>query len=354
MTLAVPITVAFIVALLILEFSPMVSLTGSDWLRIGLMYLASLIFISAMYNFGLLFSCLTKKSAVSLILVLFFWAIFVVIIPNGSVRLATQVRPLEPREVIDGQIMALGERLASESRDIAFRLYQEGDRSAPGRVVSHDTGAFGRGYAKVVSKNYVGERMERQRQSFPLAIEYADKIWEVEFGYLSGLLRQKQLADNLSRTSPISLYDNALLALAGTDLDSFQYFVDGAKTYRNDVIDYIRSRTDNFSLPSLITRCTEEDMLECQRRYAPVSLARERGDDAELEKAQDAWRKWADETAAAQSSLDLRDLPRFTYRPSVLRSFRGAILDLGLLMFVSILFFALSFVAFVRYDVRSD
>jgi ABC-type transport system involved in multi-copper enzyme maturation permease subunit len=35
-TLAVPVTVAFVIGLLILEFSPMVSLTGSDWARIGL------------------------------------------------------------------------------------------------------------------------------------------------------------------------------------------------------------------------------------------------------------------------------------------------------------------------------
>jgi len=54
MTLIVPITITFIVGLLILELSPMVDLTRSDQVRIGLMYLASLIFISVMYNFGLL------------------------------------------------------------------------------------------------------------------------------------------------------------------------------------------------------------------------------------------------------------------------------------------------------------
>ena len=56
LVLVVPVTITFVVGLVILISFPMVDLTGSDWIRIGLMYLASLIFTSAMYNVGLLFS----------------------------------------------------------------------------------------------------------------------------------------------------------------------------------------------------------------------------------------------------------------------------------------------------------
>ena len=70
-TLIIPVTSAFIVGLLILQYFPMVSLAGADWVRIGLMYIASLIFISAMYNIGLLFSCLMRKASISLVLGLF-------------------------------------------------------------------------------------------------------------------------------------------------------------------------------------------------------------------------------------------------------------------------------------------
>ena len=72
-TLIIPVTSAFIVGLLILQYFPMVSLAGADWTRIGLMYLVSLIFISAMYNIGLLFSCLMRRASISLVLGLFVW-----------------------------------------------------------------------------------------------------------------------------------------------------------------------------------------------------------------------------------------------------------------------------------------
>jgi len=72
LTLLVPLTISFLVGLSILLFSPRVGLTASDWARISLIYVASVIFVSAIYNVGLFVSTLTKRSAISLIVGLFF------------------------------------------------------------------------------------------------------------------------------------------------------------------------------------------------------------------------------------------------------------------------------------------
>jgi len=93
----------------------------------------------------------------------------------------------------------------------------------------------------------------------PLQIKYADKLWEVEHGYLNSLSNQRNLANNLSLISPISLYDNVMSALAGTDITSFQSFVTAVKTHRNIIIDYIRSKTVSFTLTSFFTPCKEGD-----------------------------------------------------------------------------------------------
>lgn len=348
-TLVVPITMAFIIGVLILEFSPTVDLAESTWARIGQIYVTSLVFISAMYNFGILFSCLTKKSAISLMLVLLSWVIFVLIIPNASIRLATQIRPLESREVVDGRIMSIREQFANEHGELIHNLWNVHKMNYGTRVVSGGTGAFGRGYAKMISKSYLEERLKRQ--AFSLKMRYADQVWKVELDYLSSLLNQKRFANNLSRVSPISLYGNVIASISGSDLASFQYFIDRAETYRNQVIEYIRRKTDNFASASTITACSEEDMVECERRYAQYKHAKNEDD---KKKAHNAWRKWADKKIKDQPSLDLQDLPRFIYRPAVLVALQRAILDLGLLIFIDVLFFVLSFVAFVRYDVRSD
>jgi ABC-type transport system involved in multi-copper enzyme maturation permease subunit len=55
LVLVVAVAIAFALGLVILLCLPMVELTGSDWIRIGLMFLASLVFIATMYNLGLLF-----------------------------------------------------------------------------------------------------------------------------------------------------------------------------------------------------------------------------------------------------------------------------------------------------------
>lgn len=348
MTLAVPITVAFVTGLLVLEFSPMIDLTGSDWARIGLIYFTSLIFISAMYNIGLLFSCLAGRSAISLMLGLFFWVVFAVVIPNGTARIASQIQPLEPKEKMDSQVAAITNDIKKE----AVQIWPQLEGFTRG-VISGSEGAFGeRRYVRVISKSEVEYRIKRFTLQDSLQMKYAGKFWEVKHLYISDLFKQKRLANNLSRISPISLYENVMSALAGTDATDSQYFFDRARTYRNDIIEYMRSKTNNFSLPSYFTPCSEEDMEECERLYARVKKAREAGNKAEQEAAYDVFVKWLDRISATQPSLDLRDMPQFIYQPAVIGDLRKAILDLGLLVFVNVLFFVLSFVLFVKYDVR--
>lgn len=311
--LVVPVTITFTIGLIILLSFPMVDLTRSDWIRIGLMYFASLLFVSAMYNLGLLFSCLTGRSAISLVLGLFIWIVFVVIVPNGSVYLSERVQPLESQEKVDGQIKSLQQDYRSE--------FEKSMPPRPDTYQSDNNGAFGHWYHRKINKEAVEYFKERYRLEHTLGIKYADRFWEVEHSYLSGLSEQNKLAHNLSRISPISLYGNAMSSLAGTDIAGFQSYIMSVKTYRNKFIDYVRYRTDSFSTISLFTPFTVEQM-----EHLP-------------DKSEDP-------------SLNLQDLPRFIPKADLIVDLRKAIPDLVLLIFASVLFFTLAFVAFVRYDVR--
>jgi hypothetical protein len=95
-------------------------------------------------------------------------------------------------------------------------------------------------------------------------------------------------------------------------------------------------------------------MEECERLYAPVQKARKAGNKAAQEAAYAAFDKWRSRIVATQLPLDLRDMPRFVCRPSITGDLKKVILDLGLLVFINGLFFTLSFIAFLKYDVRSD
>jgi len=117
-------------------------------------------------------------------------------------------------------------------------------------------------------------------------------------------------------------------ALSGTNLASFEHFRNQVKLHKDEVIQYIRSKTDNFSLPSYFTQCKEEDYEEGKKWD---------------------YRKLLEQT----SPLNLQDLPRFRYGPEILiKVIPRATAHILLLVFINALFFTLSFVAFLKYDVR--
>jgi ABC-type transport system involved in multi-copper enzyme maturation permease subunit len=320
MVLVVLVTITFILGLVILLSFPMVDLSGSDWIRIGFMFLVSLVFIGTMYNLGLLFSCIARRSAISLVLGLFLWIIFVVVIPNGSAYLATQILPVQSEDKINEQITSL-------RREVQREIYRERKRSGrssmSGSTSQSDVsgGGFGHGYLRSCNEIHMHNELIKYSIGVPINIKYADKYAEVKFGYFRGLFEQTNLADNISRISPISLYENTMSALAGTDIASVTQFIDAVKAYRKDVIEYIRVRTNNFSSSTFFTPCTKEEM-----------KTRPKEDDA--------------------PPLDLRDLPRFSHRADIVGSLRRVIPDLAFLIFGNVLFFAIAFLAFSKYDVR--
>ena len=170
----------------------------------------------------------------------------------------------------------------------------------------------------------------RKKYTFsePLNIRYADRIFEVQQQYLDGLVKQKYLASTISQISPVTVYQNLMSALAGTDLASFEHYRRRIKLHSDNIIDYIRLKTNNFSLPSYFTQFKEENY--------------------------EGEKKWDYQKILEQTTpINLQDLPRFTNgHESFVRILHRIISPILLLIFVNVLFFILSFVAFLKYDIR--
>ena len=341
-TLYVPVTITFVIGLVILMSSPIVALHSSDWIRIGLMFVASLAFTAVMYQFGLLFSCLAKHSAISMVLGLFVWIIFAIVIPNASVHLATQFRPLESSEKRDGRMMSLKEDLANELGNIKVSF-------SDAIVTNDERDAFGGYCAKIRDIYWLNAERKLNSLTIPIKLRYADKSLAIEQSNLNSFFSQKDLARSLSFISPISTYENVMTVLGGTDLTSFQDFINQVRVHRNQVVEYIRSKTDNFSSPSFFAVCSEEESAEYTKLFLQVHKAE---DPQTKAKAAQALKEWEQENIAKAAPLSLQDFPWFKYRPSSVTYLRKAIPGLATLLIMNVVLFSMCFAAFARYDVR--
>ena len=343
-TLVIPITLALIVALLILQCFPTVDLSGADWVRIAVMYMASLLFVSVMYTIGLLFSCLMRRSNISLVLGLFIWIASAVVIPTASTYVAGSLRPVEARAQMDAQVRALIEERDRNIHELTKMLRDGGNWMGA-------NGAFG-GYFVVFSDElYRRDLQTGYARSEPARIEYADKIYQVQQQYLRGRLKQKRLASTLAQFSPVAAYESLMSALAGTDIAAYEHFRSRVRTYADEVAEYIRSRTQNFFALSYFTPTREEDQERTIEELGRL-LARVQADGDQRAGAA-AIGEWRRQKLEQTPSLNLQDLPRFVCGHEALAvTLHRTVPHLALMVSFNVLFFALAFVAFLRYDAR--
>ena len=341
-TLSVPVTITFVIGLVVLLSYPMVALSGSDWIRIGLMFVASLVFTAAMYQLGLLFSCLAKRSAISMVLGLFVWILFAIVIPNAGVHLAIQLRPLDSEEKREGRMLSLKQDLANELGRVKVDF--------SGSLITSDEGdSFGGYYAKRRDIYWLNAEQKLNALTIPIKLRYADKSLDIEQSNLNSFFAQRDLARSLCCISPISTYENVMGILAGTDMTSFEHFINQVRVHRNEVVEYIRSKAAGFSSASFFAICTEEESAEYTRLYLQV----EKAQDAQAKaKAEEVLKEWEQRNPVKAVPLNLQDFPWFKYRPTLTGDLEKAIPDLVMLAIANVVLFAACFAAFLRYDVR--
>lgn len=330
-TLAIPLLLSFIVGLLVLDGTPEVELTRSEWIRLGWIGIGSLVFVSTLISLGLAFSCVASHSATSLILCLLLWTLFVVVIPNTGIHLATWLSPLPPYEEIDSQVNQVREQRDKEINAV----YKQHPRSGP----VEEQGVGYHVYVMVGPPAAIDAQTQRNAKTRSLFLSYSRKIGQIKQQYEQRLERQQNLAHNLGRLSPVFVFDRILSVLCGTDVHALQAGAAQLRAFRDEVFAYLRQKTDNFSSPAWFTRCTAED----QRFYQSYR---------DKEVTEEAFKTWKAKRVSQISALNLADFPRFQYSPSLATLLKGALPDFGILILINVLCMAGAFVALQRYDVR--
>ncbi len=315
-SISLPLIASFVAGLLVIQFSPYVSFSGSDWGRILLIFLVSMLYVSLFFLIGLFLSTRTDRPSITLMFSMCVWVLFVLIVPNLTVLLVEHASPIQPEEPYKEQAGDQWKQYEAEVKDYLQKRGVENplDLANPSGVGARS------GVNDYDSGETVSASGFRNEEGLPLAQEcygfkenlraqYADRIWQIRKEYLDqNPNRQSVLALNISRISPAAVYYNAAAILAETDLGSFWQFMEQTRQYRRERVEYLR----------------DEKIFSSRRWF----------------------------TTEFEEPFDLNSIPRFKERSEGIGgSLQRASLDIMVLAVLNILFFMGAFISFLRYDV---
>ena len=324
LSLTIPLVFSLLVALLFIFLSPHVSISASDWGRIGIFCLVSLIYLSVFFTLGMLFSTWVGRTATALILAMFFWVSFVLIFPRASAFAVSKLIPIKSEDHIsfESYFRLLFSKREDPSQHRLNELSQNFERELEDFKEKRDFELSFNGsmssYA-LMGHEYVGSLVGAPNQlptfheflkfQEELNIQYADEVGRLRKEFLiQNPIRQAKLTRQISSFSPASVYWHATAILSGTDLDSHLRFLDEVRQYRYELIHFLR----------------EQNAYESEAWYNP-----------------EAFKK-----------IDTGDIPLFRERPQSLSAILSRMsFNVGVLMLLNVVFFLLTYLLFLRSDV---
>jgi len=293
--LILPLIISLLLGLIIFVIHPDILLSGEDWIRILLIFILFLLYLSVFFMLGLFISSRTSRSLSSLFILLLIWVIFIFIIPKTAVMVARQIDPIPSVHEITAQKDAFLQEMVkyAEKRSREWNLknahiFTQKNREEAVERVKKFTGDLQK---EIIAKTIV-------------------KNAELDEEYQAKLRKQQILAMSLSRVSPASVLTFGTMSLAKTGIHEHERFLNSVKTYKPVFANWANSKF---------------------------------------------WQRvgGAETVAKLKPEPFLNGMPQHYFRPESLRdSFARAMPDFVILILMSILFFTGAFVSFLRYDVR--
>jgi ABC-type transport system involved in multi-copper enzyme maturation permease subunit len=295
LTIGIPLFIGLLVSLIIVVASNVAVISGLDWLKIFTFAAVSFLYFSIFILLGMFISSRTAYPANSMVVLLLVWVVLVILIPSFG-RIISEVSGKAPNPT------ELERKLGEISADAWANSQRYGERAGYMTWNRNDpaNNPPARGRLKTAEVN--GKNQARE-------------------DHHNRMLAQASVGRNLTRFSPTVLYQRASETLAGTGINRCVNLREQIKEYQAELKEYIRSKD-------------AEDQLSMHLIYPESTSAQ-------------AWR------TISHNPVDFATVPKFQERDMALgQSLRLAVWDIGLLALFNLVFFAATFVSFLRYDVR--
>ena len=224
-------------------------------------------------------------------MLLLIWVVFVVLIPNTMGVLASSFQQVPSRS----EVSRLKQAKLDEIDDRYFKkdenknLFRYGSPSDdPPKIEALQVWAV-----------YLTERADTKRR-------FDDEHVNKQFA-------QVEFTQQITRLSPASIYKNAVESLSGTGFARHKRFVQQARRYRQQFVDFIKSKDS-------------EDNESYHVYFVKEGLS--------------------------QKPVDFNSIPKFSEQLTLGITFVGALLELTLLVSLSLLLFIAAVLVFMKIDVK--
>ena len=313
------VVISFTIGLVIAYASPATAFGGDDLLRLVMILVISLLYVSICYLLGMLLSVWTKETATTLILSMFIWGILMIVHSN-VVTFAVAKFPLyksQPERETREQIGEIWEDFREERdthilKEFGYRhpfhaVSFEGEMSVGMDTSSSGNVGFEEFYTlKPIHKMNTSKFQEILGYQELLRVRYADKAEEILKRRENIGERNRRFAANVSRISFADTYRFAAGAITGTDREGYNDFINQARSYKRRIVDYLMDK-NAFSA-----------------------------------------RAWF---SSNQDKAEFTDLPVFQHQyNSLSENLSRALGDIFILLAWNVILFLVAYVSFLRYD----
>ncbi len=293
LAMSIPLLIPILIGCLLLPLMG-IPMATEEWIRLALVVLTGLLFLSVFSTLSLFVSSITHRSSSSFLILLVAWIFALLIIPRVSVLLAGNMVDVISVDEIAHQKIQQDYQNEQEEMDrlseFEIVIDPKNPQESTGKLTS---------FVKELT-----DRIEEKRR------ELAERLDEQRRNEEAG---QQRLAFGLARISPASAFSLAVTNLSGSSLGLKSHYLEEAKRYRDTFARFIEEKSGSPE-GAIIIRGPNQPEPE---------------------------------------PIDPRELPEFQYRQPPLRQVvKASILDLGILAVFNLIFFVGAFVAFLRYDVR--
>jgi ABC-type transport system involved in multi-copper enzyme maturation permease subunit len=341
LTLVPILIICFLVILLIIQLSPSVRFSAGDYGRIGLLLLMSLVYFAFFVFLGGFISSRTRSSTVSIIINLFIWCFLLFLLPNAASYIGKNLSPVEDYT----QVRFNTAQIDKHFWDVQDKEVEETLKNENLRLEGYQycwAGDWDGGTAVLFTPRGSMEYERRKKELVnPILLANCDKKWAIQSDYLQQVYRQEKTVRYLSCLSPAGILKQMAASLCRTGVDSEVQFMNQARQFQDVFYGYYL-QNGIFS------------------SYAYFTMQKESEFPENWEESSAQANRWREEAKPASTfdfswfqPIDTQSLPRFAYAQPTLGSdlYEQLYLIAGILI-VCILLFWLSFMSFIKYDVR--